>query len=834
MPPPTLLIKGSLVSDDPKLANVVPLEYIIDWFKNAMTKPPSIKNRILVLKSDTGSGKSTAFPATLFKVFFKKGGGSIACAQPRVLNAVSIVRDLCSSPHYSFFKLGENIGWQTGPTKRLPAVGLTYMTIGVFTMLMKTLTDDQLMNKYRFIIVDEVHEASLDQARLMYMIRNFMIRNATHNQLPFVVLTSATFDTNKFLRYFDIDDPDRKNLISVSGFTYPLTEQWVIKKPVDDVFAACIREIDRINKEGADDKPTSADILVFLPGMAEIERLYLELVKLNTNTTNKFMPLVVVSETVSENKPDYAAVFAPIETLQVKVGSKYYVPKRRIILSTNVAETGVTIETLRYVIDCGFNRTPEYNPTYNTHALITKCATMSMIRQRMGRANRKAPGVFVPLYPKALFDKFMPNNLAAVETSDTLPILLDLIYEQIKNRYAEGVKRGLEDNRPSIDVNEIRLLDEIPHDSMCRSLQTLYALGFISPYSNYKYKALTNDIVLDRVALIADESLSSLHETKRQTSTSADDVVYARKFNTLNKFNITKLGAFAVAMGLRIAMQSVRMLMSGYLHDVSIVDLISIAAYLQFDNNDFNLSSTEPVKMIEVLKKGLPDYFISPKVQKTQISDGTSNVTSNVASNVIEGSSGGKDTDETNLFKTKILIADDFLTGLWLFRAIGSIVESVSGDLIMESLAAWCANANIKFKTVVMFLQQREEIINSLIVAGFEVFVGESIFTVEEKQFMNMLVKLKYCIYDGYKLNMATWSESHNSYVTRQGLKLKTPALLSTTEQSIAEAKSHGVELGVKPRYILYDTIALKSDRKTQLFVAHVTRISVLDSYVHF
>ncbi len=793
MPPPTLLVKGSLVSnvsdDQSSLDNVVPIDHIMNWIRVRQSMPPSIKNRVLVLKSDTGSGKSTAFPATLFKTFFKLGAGSIACAQPRVLNAVSIVRDLTSGTHYPFFKLGENIGWQTGPTKRAPVVGLTYMTIGVLTMQLKTLSDDAFMNKYRFIIIDEVHESSLDQARVLYMLKGFMIRNHSHTRLPFVVLTSATFDTTKFLKYFDINDNARTNLIQVTGFTHKLTENWLFTKPVTGLIAECARVVERIHTEGTNDPEQSADILIFAPGAAEIEaiRSRLEIVnKKLANSGSVLLILVVVSETVSENKPDYTAVFAPVASLRVNINGKLLQPRRRVIISTNVAETGVTIETLRYVVDLGFNRTPEYNPITGTNAIITKCATQSMIRQRMGRANRKAPGVFYPLYTKKLFDKLDVTNPPAVETVDTLNIALDILYTAVSSMYTENEMKGTrpEDNFPYIDIATIndRMLDPIPHDSLSGALETLFSIGLISPRSNYRYQQFTNTNVLDRCKLIGEQSAPV-------------------------KFSLTKLGALACAMGLRINCQSARVILASYQYDISTVETVSIVAALQFEASEFVAESTKPIDFNTIYLESLPKY----------LTEGLGNGDSNIAI----------------IFRLRMLIADDFIFGMLLFRCLHNLIEVSDPALTLEVITQWCERVGIKAKTVMSFLAMRDEIIEGLIAGGFNVFVGTSMFDIPEELFIEHIVRIKYALYDGYKDNIAVFSDKLQAYKTRRGVTIKMPVMFAQTEIKKAELKKINLDLGVKPRYILYDTCRLVQDRKTHQYNAVVGRISTLDSYVY-
>lgn len=726
--PPTLLKKGSLVANNPDdqkaLDNQVPLNYIMAWFKLNMDST-GINHRILVLKSDTGSGKSTAFPAQLFESFFKKGGGGIACAQPRVLNAVSIVRDLIASNYYPSLKLGETIGWQTGPTKHAAKYGLTYMTIGVLAMQLKTLTDDQLILKYKFIIVDEVHEASLEQAMLLFSLRNFLRRNATNPNLPFIILTSATFDTTKFLKYFGVysENIAQPNLIQVRGFTYELTEEWWLEKSTADYIATAADFVKKIHTTYHKDPPENADILIFLPGLGEITTLREHLDEINKQLFLKgkpvFMPLTIVSETVSGNQPEYIAVFAATNSLEVRIDKQKLIPTRRVILSTNVAETGVTIDTLKYVIDAGFNRTPEYNPNFSTQTLLTKAATKAMIRQRMGRANRKSPGVFVPLYPKYVWEKLDDIQLSSMETNDMSTIILSLLHEQVRLDNTTGWTGPL-------DISRIDMLDMPPLDSMADALEKLYTLGFISPLSDFEYTPLDNTNYLDRCEIIRDKTAIT------------------------PKYNLTKLGAIAATSFSRMQPEIIRMILSSYAWDCSPLDVITIAAWLMLDVN-INADKLKPMDVNEVYKDGLPHYFV------------------NVVDNRMAGDI---------VYRIKLLLSDDFLTGLVLFSAASKILSN-EPEKYMHSLRTWCDNKRINFKAVLLLIQTRDEIIDSMINGGLRVFdVSTALMDLKEELFIDGVTKIKLCILDGFKLNLATYDSVKNKYLTSHGIALKTPEIL--------------------------------------------------------
>src|ERR1700761_4046301 len=173
MPLPTLLIKGSLRSPSANaeqqkmLDEFVPIDYILEWFRVRLDKT-GITNRVLILKAETASGKSTSFPAELFIRAVSSAGvdaPGIICTQPRILTAIvnvtTIVRD--SGPEYPrFLKIGDTIGWATGVNKLKPKRrGLLSATIGILAMQLQTLPDEEIMKLYKYILIDETHERDL-------------------------------------------------------------------------------------------------------------------------------------------------------------------------------------------------------------------------------------------------------------------------------------------------------------------------------------------------------------------------------------------------------------------------------------------------------------------------------------------------------------------------------------------------------------------------------------------------------------------------------------------------------------------------------------------------
>lgn len=785
----TLLKKGALVANDgldttqAKLDKLVPLDHVMDWIR-ARLGSVGLANRVLVLKSDTGSGKSTAFPPTIFKNFFKKDG-AIAVTQPRVLTAVSIVKDqIVPSGFYPWMKLGETIGYQTGPLRKVPDLGVIYMTMGVLLMQLRSMSDQQILDKYRFIVVDEVHEASIDQALTLYMLKNLYTRNAENPKLPFLILTSATLDTEKFLKYFNVyNAPAQPNLIQVRGFTYPLVERWERETGVFDYLKAAAETVKKIHTENYHDDPKDADILVFLPGGKEIMDVRKDLEKVNANLLKAgdpvFMILTIDSDAVIEGTPDYTHMTTVHDKLIVKIGEVEKKPLRRVILSTSVAETGLTIDTLRYVVDCGYSRGPEYNPQYDAKGILTKPAPKSRIRQRMGRANRKSEGVFYPLYPKYVYDKLPDLQLADIETSaEVSQYILQILVEQLKMK--QIMKQPSE-----IDLRDIDLLDPIPRETLTTLFEKLYVMGFVSPISTLEYTLPTEDYNLDLI-----ETLIGKYDI---TGKPAGNIAAPR-------YSMTRLGVLAAGLS-RLSLEQTRMVLAAFAWKCSPLDLANIVAYLQIPMNEF-AEGRDPIEWIRIYELGLPKHMRSNKGLYPVVQ---------------------------TFYRAKLLFGDNFMDGIMLFNSCRTVISGSRDQSYLNSLKGWCKLHKVKFETILSFLKIREDVIEQLVSIGLDAFQSKTLYDIGPDEFVNHITRIKHCIFEGYRMNLLTLA--NDKYYNLAGEVVATPDLFQKNELTLNNELNYGIAFN-KPKYLVHNGLSMKLNKTTQLFELKPDRVAMMDGYV--
>lgn len=554
---PTLLVKGNLksIKNDPeeqkRLDKYIPIDYIYEWIKSRESLQ-GVENRVLILKAQVASGKSTALIAGLYITFLHGNRGpGIICSQPRVLTAIKNVQSIAREPSYeSYLRMGKTIGWSTGSNKLLvPSYGVLSCTIGTLSMILKTNTDSEIIRRYKFIIIDEFHERDLETDMTTSLLKHFVYRNKGNKSCPFIILMSATFDQNVPLRFFGVESDT--NFIFVEGRSYGTEEIWKFTEPVNNLTRAAADVVKDIAYNSPDDEPEKSDILIFMPGTSEIKMVVRDLETLNAELFNTNKPIfsisILDSATVNGDKLDARKILMPLadHTVFIKGKKVDKKPLRRVVVGTNVAETGLTIDSLKYLIDSGIHRGTEYYPAFNINILITKPASKSRIIQRRGRVGRKQKGIFYPLYPKYIFDKLEDQQLPNILLDDISPIILSIVQTQItENGY--------------FDVKNIDMIDIPAVDALTHALKKLTTIGFL---------------------LIKD-----------------------------GKYVFSEIGTLA-AKFMKCTPEMLRMIFAGYSWKCSIFDLISIAVFTTFTLKDFMLDSAKPFAWEELYKMALPNMF---------------------------------------------------------------------------------------------------------------------------------------------------------------------------------------------------------------------------------
>lgn len=502
----TLLVPGKLVESygrgASELANEVPIDHIINHIQMLFTKSPSVvSDRLMVLQASTGSGKSTVLPPVLYKRLNSLlGERNIACTQPRILTAKEITNSVLE--FNKDLRLGDNIGYQTGIFSKKPRRGIIYMTIGVLYQQLLNFSPEDLMKYYSVIILDEAHERSVNNDVVLYLLKQFLADNCKDSRCPLVIIMSATFNPKGVVDYMLDGQPG--GWISVEGNSYPIQETF-LDREMGNYMGAITNKVIELHGNTQDLSEYYRDILVFLPGKWEIGVLsgYLvNRISKDTRAKNLFTDhpaqlITLMGEDVKSLNQNYGNIFKDISELPSAPlffelsGKKLYKPVRRIILASNVAETGLTINTLKYVIDSGWYKSMEYNPLLQIRGLITKPVNKDAHTQRRGRVGRKAPGECHTMFSKGTFEMMEESQKPEIIKDDVTSYILNMICvkcvdislrsENLHEVSSEKFKNSLlVKNLELRDLCEMDLLDPFPAIAATRAMDRLMTIGFIT------------------------------------------------------------------------------------------------------------------------------------------------------------------------------------------------------------------------------------------------------------------------------------------------------------------------------------------------------------------
>ncbi len=340
-----------------------------------------------VVVAPPGAGKTTRIPPALDEAgLLVEENRGIAVLQPRRVAARATANRIASERGW---RIGNDIGWQIRHEDRTgPQTRIRVMTEGVLT---RWLLRDPSLDGIGCVVLDEFHERSIHSDLALAFLKE--VRSAVRPDLKLIVM-SATLDPSPVSSFLD-----HAPVIKSHGRTHDVSIQYLERRNrqrylEDDVLAAIQRTLLRDFEE-------TGHLLVFLPGMREIRRVR---DRLDTKET-----VCVLHGSVSPAEQD-AAVTASAT--------------RRVILATNIAETSLTIDGVRTVIDSGLARVANFDPVSGIDRLELKRISLASANQRAGRAGRTAPGVCIRLWPKAEDALLAENQLPEVQRIDIAPAVM--------------------------------------------------------------------------------------------------------------------------------------------------------------------------------------------------------------------------------------------------------------------------------------------------------------------------------------------------------------------------------------------------------------------------
>ena len=401
------------------------------------------ENNIVIVVGETGSGKTTQLTQ-----YCKEEGyteyGIVGCTQPRRVAAMSVAKRVSEEVvamvkedgKRSLDEERDSLGGTVGYSIRFEDqtsehTVIKYMTDGV--LLRESLRDPDL-NKYSVIIMDEAHERSLNTDVLFGVLRKVAARRSDLK----LIVTSATLSADVFSDFFG-----GVPIFRIPGRTFPV-ETYFAKSVQEDYVMAAVKQTLQIHFNSP-----PGDILIFMTGQEDIEGCCTVLAEKVANLGDDSKPLLIL--------PMYSQLPAD---LQAKIFDAAPDGVRKCIVSTNVAETSLTVDGIKYVIDSGYCKLKVYNPKIGMDALNVTPVSRANANQRSGRAGRTGPGFCFRLYTDRQFrEELMETAVPEIQRTNLSNVVLLLKSLGVKN------------------LLDFDFMDPPPEDNIMTSLYQLWMLG---------------------------------------------------------------------------------------------------------------------------------------------------------------------------------------------------------------------------------------------------------------------------------------------------------------------------------------------------------------------
>ena len=422
---------------------------------------------VTICMAATGSGKTTQLPQLILDAWIDRGDGAkcnIVCTQPRRLAAISVANRVAAERGET---IGQSVGYQVRFENRLPERNgsITFCTIGVFLRRMQNDLlgggTDKALDDVTHLLVDEVHERDVDTDLLLVVLKRLLADRKARGKPLKIVLMSATIDPKLFQEYFSDDQGKPAGVVDVPGRSFPVQKhfldeflpavvksaepaaKWVlqdesVKKYLNNeldppavlsIFggSSSFRQPPKRTDEDLDvphalicltishvlRHSEDGHVLVFLPGWDDISGVQKVL---------RTMPLGL------DFKSDKFSIHILHSSIPVAEQQVIFDPpppgQRRIILSTNIAETSVTIPDVVYVVDTAKLKEKRYQPDKHISALVSAPVGKSNLNQRAGRAGRHRSGEYYGLLTRRRADALETHQMVEMKRVDLSNVVM--------------------------------------------------------------------------------------------------------------------------------------------------------------------------------------------------------------------------------------------------------------------------------------------------------------------------------------------------------------------------------------------------------------------------
>lgn len=330
------------------------------------------KSSTILIKASPGSGKTTRLPWFIAKNIHSK----VIVLEPRRLAAKLAAERIAKEES---LKIGEEIGYHFRFERKISeATRLTFFTEGTF---LKKMANENELDDVGVIILDEFHERHLETDIALAWLLDLQVRRGDLK----LVLMSATLDTEIM---HHLDSP---KVIEIEATRFPVEMVYLANQP-----SILNQNIEQKIRNALEKIPATSDVLIFLPGMREIQ-------KVQSYLADRYGKVFILHSEISAQEQEEA------------LGTHH---DRKIILSTNLAESSVTIPGIKAVIDSGIQREAHYSPWNGLKLIADRPVTQSSAIQRAGRAGRTSAGICHRLYSLQDYEAREPFRLPEILKSD--------------------------------------------------------------------------------------------------------------------------------------------------------------------------------------------------------------------------------------------------------------------------------------------------------------------------------------------------------------------------------------------------------------------------------
>ena len=539
--------KDDLITGDPSLfatRKALPI-----WDSRNEIRDTLAASDVLILVGETGSGKSTQVPQYLCTEPWCTG--LVAITQPRRVAATTLANRVSREMGTPLAGLDTNdpnargrVGYSVRFDHKVPkGTKVKFLTEG---MLLQEMVRDPALKQYSAVIVDEVHERSVDADLLLGFLRQILqasnkgnkrgrgdradddgeLQKRQRGDKPLkVVVMSATADVEKISNFFttytdaNVTVQSRHSKVEalyIPGRQFPV-ELIHTPKPVDDILEALVKNVFQVHIQ----EPLPGDVLCFLSGQEEIDAAK-RLIEERAATLASNVPGIEIC-------PLYGQ-------LSMEAQNKAFQPvtrpfTRKVVLATNIAETSVTVPGVRYVIDNGKAKIKMFRARLGLESLLAKPIAKSSAIQRAGRAGREGPGKCYRLYTEESFNQELaPIELPEILRIDILGAVLTMKARGIDNTFTFPLMDEPDEDLMEKSLVQLRRLGALADDvSITEDGKTMALLPVSAPFGRVLLDAAKVGCLLEAIDIISCLTAGDDIFMRLQSEQDRDDVEESRK-----------------------------------------------------------------------------------------------------------------------------------------------------------------------------------------------------------------------------------------------------------------------------------------------------------------